>query len=256
MSKKAPEPEKPENHERWIVSYADMLTLLFALFVVLYATGDPNAQKLKEVRTSIDQAFSIGVKSGDSGATPVFSSSAGGVTPSINAIKSRAMIDLSARLNGYAESKGLDNKIQVKSDATSITITLADNLLFSSASADLKPGSQDVLGEVASVLKDIPNQIRIEGHTDNVPISNPEFASNWELSAARASQVLRFLAEQGGLTASKLSLAGFADTRPVADNSTAEGRALNRRAEIVIVYPTQEDLQRILSANGSSEKKR
>lgn len=256
MSRKAPEAEKPENHERWIVSYADMLTLLFALFVVLYATGDPNAQKLKQVRTSIDQAFSIGVKSGESGSTPIFEGSGGGITPTINEMKSKTMIDLSTKLSGYADSKGLDGKIQVKSDATSITITLADNLLFSSGSADLKPGSQEILSEVATVLKDIPNNIRIEGHTDNVPISNSEFASNWELSAARASRVLRFLAEQGGLPAPKLSLAGFADTHPVADNSTAEGRALNRRAEIVIVYPTQEELQRILSGAGGTPSTR
>ncbi|MCZ2109839.1 MAG: OmpA family protein, partial [Dehalococcoidia bacterium] len=194
--------------------------------------------------------------SGESGSTPIFEGSGGGITPTINEMKSKAMIDLSTKLTGYAESKGLDGKIQVKSDATSITITLADNLLFASGSADLKPGSQDVLGEVSTVLQEIPNNLRIEGHTDNVPIANSEFASNWELSAARASRVLRFLAEQGGLNPSRLSLAGFADTRPVADNSTTEGRALNRRAEIVIVYPTQEDLQRILSGVGNSSSTR
>lgn len=248
MSKKAPEAEKPENHERWIVSYADMLTLLFALFVVLYATGDPNVKKLQSVRYSIDQAFNIDVKKGEAGVSPLFDTSGGGISPSINTIKSQAMVDLQTAMNGFAESKGIEGKIQVKSDATSITITLADNLLFGSGSADLKPGSQDVLMEVAGVLKGIPNQIRIEGHTDNIPISNSEFSSNWELSAARAARVLRFLSEQGGLTASKLSLAGYADTRPIAGNSTAEGRALNRRADIVIVYPTQEELQQILGA--------
>jgi chemotaxis protein MotB len=251
VSKKGAEAEKPENHERWIVSYADMLTLLFALFVVLYATGDPNVKKLQSVRNSIDQAFNVGVKSGDNGASPLFDSSGGGIAPTMGEIKSRAMVDLSSKMNGFAQAKGIDGRVQVKSDATSITITLADNLLFGSGSADLKPGSQDVLTQVADVLKGLPNNIRIEGHTDNIPISNSEFSSNWELSAARAARVLRFLDEQGGVTPSKLSLAGYADTRPIADNTTAEGRALNRRADIVIIYPSQEELQQILGSAGT-----
>ncbi len=247
MSNKVPDPPKPENHERWIVSYADMLTLLFALFVVLYATADPNARKLESVRTSIDQAFNVGVKNGDKGASPVFSNG-GGITPTISELKSRAMVDLSTKMNSFAASKGIDGKVQVKSDANSITITLADNLLFGSGSADLKPGSQEVLMQVAGALNALPNNIRIEGHTDNIPISNSQYSSNWELSAARAARVLRFLEEEGGLKPSKLSLAGYADTRPIADNATAEGRALNRRADIVIMYPSQEELQQILGA--------
>lgn len=248
MSKKAPDPEPPENHERWIVSYADMLTLLFALFVVLYATGDPNVQKLKDVRTSIDKAFSVGVKTGAAGSTPIFDSAGGGLSPSIEQVRSRTLVEVSSELGAFAQSKGLDGKIQVKSDKTSITISLADNLLFDSGSADLKAGSQDVLMAVAGALNGLPNQIRVEGHTDNVPVNSSEFASNWELSAERATRVLRFLAEKGGLDSAKLSLAGYGETRPVSDNSTAEGRALNRRADIVILYPTQEDLERSLAA--------
>lgn len=252
MSQKAPEPEKPENHERWIVSYADMLTLLFALFVVLYATGDPNVKKLQTVRYSINQAFNVGVKNGDNGASPLFDSSGGGIAPTINQMKSQTMVDLASKMNGYAASKGIESKVQVKSDATSITITLSDNLLFDSGKADLKPGSQDVLLQVADALKAIANPIRIEGHTDNIPISNSEFSSNWELSAARAARVLRFLEDEGGLKADKLSLAGYADTKPIADNSTPEGRALNRRADIVIIYPSMEALQQILGSAGTT----
>jgi chemotaxis protein MotB len=103
---------------------------------------------------------------------------------------------------------------------------------------------------VAAALHGLPNQIRIEGHTDNIPVNSPDFATNWELSAARASRVLRFLTEQGGLDAGKLFLAGYADTQPVADNATPEGRALNRRADIVILYPTLEDLQQSLARTG------
>ncbi len=249
MSRKAPEPEAPENHERWIVSYADMLTLLFALFVVLYATSDANPQKLQSVRYSIDQAFSVGVLQGSNGASPIFDSG-GGLTPSISEIKSNNLVGLTETLDGFAEANNIEGKIQVRSDADSITISLADNLLFDSGSADLKPGSQDVLLLVASALSGLPNQMRIEGHTDDIPVNSPDFATNWELSAARASRVLRFLSEQGGINADQLFLAGFADTQPVGDNATPEGRALNRRADIVILYPTLEDLQKSLEGIG------
>jgi len=245
MSKrKPPEAEPPENHERWIVSYADMVTLLFALFVVLYATSDANPQKLQSVRNSIDQAFSIGVLQGSNGSSPILNG--GGVAPSIAEIKSNTLEGLNKTLSGFANANNLDGKIQIRSDADSITISLADNLLFDSGSADLKPGSQDVLLQVAQALAGLPNEMRIEGHTDNVPVNSQDFATNWELSAARASRVLRFLREQGGLT-NELFLAGFAETHPIGDNATPEGRALNRRADIVILYPTLEDLQESLT---------
>lgn len=251
MSKKAAEGEKPENHERWIVSYADMVTLLFALFVVLYATSDANPEKLQVVRNSIDDAFSVGVLQGSNGTNPVFGG--GGIAPNLSETKSKTFVGIGNTLNDFAAANGLEGKITIRSDAGTITISLADNLLFDSGSADLKPGARDVLLQVAGALKGLPNGLRVEGHTDNVPVNSQDFATNWELSAARASRVLRFLSEQGGLNANKLEAAFFAETRPVAANDTAEGRAQNRRADIVILYPTKEDLERSLAAAG--EKK-
>ena len=248
MSRKPPNAEKAENHERWIVSYADMVTLLFALFVVLYATSDANPQKLQVVRNSIDDAFSVGVLQGSNGTSPVFGG--GGLAPSLNEIKSKTFVGLGKTLNDFASANGLEGKITVRADANSITISLADNLLFDSGSADLKGGAQDVLTEVAAALKGLPNDMRIEGHTDNVPVNSQDFATNWELSAARASRVLRFLHDQGGLPSEKLEAAFFAETMPVAPNDRPEGRAQNRRADIVILYPTQEDVERSLAAPG------
>ncbi len=247
--RKAPEAQPHDNHERWIVSYADMLTLLFALFVVLYATSDANPHKLDKVRESIDRAFSVGVLQGSHGTSPIFEG--GGIVPGINAIKASNMADISAQLHAFAEERGLIGKIQIREEPNAITISLADNLLFSSASADLKPGSQEVLLEVSRILAELPNDLRVEGHTDNIPVNSPDYDTNWELSAARASTVLRFLIESGGLAPDRLELAGYADTHPIADNSTPEGRALNRRADIVIVYPTQEELDRALEEEGT-----
>lgn len=246
MSRRPPDPEPPENHERWIVSYADMVTLLFALFVVLYATSDANPQKLQSVRNSIDDAFSIGVLTGSNGSSPIFNTG-GGLTPSISEIRSNTFEGINKTLSGFAQANGLEGKIQVRTDADSITISLADNLLFDSGSADLKPGSQDVLLQVAAALRGLPNQMRIEGHTDNVPVNSIDYPTNWELSGERATRVLRFLTEDGGLDASRLFTAGYSDTRPIGDNATVEGRALNRRADIVILYPTLEELQQALA---------
>lgn len=249
MSRKPPDPEPPENHERWIVTYADMLTLLFALFVVLWSMSDANKTKLEQVRTSLDKAFNVGVLSGQDGSSPIFQSG-GGLTPTLSEMKSNDLVAISKEITAFTSKGGYESKIQVRSDADSVIISLSDNLLFDSGSAELKPGSQAVLTEVAGIIAQLPNRIRIEGHTDNVPVNSVDYATNWELSAARASTVLRYLGEAGGLDPTRMFLAGFADTRPVADNSTAEGRALNRRADIVVVYPSQAELEAALSAAG------
>jgi len=252
MSRKAPDPEKPENHERWIVTYADMLTLLFALFVVLWSMSDPNATKFEQVRTSIDKAFSVGVLSGAEGGSPVFSTG-GGLAPSLSDLKSNDLVTISRQMSDFTSKGNIQNKIQVLSKADSITISLADNLLFDSGSATLRPGSQVVLNEVAGMLRKLPNRVRIEGHTDNVPVNNPDFASNWELSGVRASTVLRFLVDAGGLDPNRMSFEGFGEYGAMADNATAEGRALNRRADVVIVYPSQAELDQALSAAGKGD---
>ena len=250
MSRKTSEAPKAENHERWIVSYADMVTLLWALFVVLYALSDSNPRKLLLVQQSLDRAFNVGVLNGSSGTSAIFQGS-GGMTPAIGEIRTRNMVTISQTLGEFTKAHGLDNKVQIRQTADSIIISLQDNLLFDSGSAVLKPGSQDVLSEVALILNTLPNSIRIEGHTDNVPVNNSDYPTNWELSAARASTVLRFLGDDGGMAPGRLSLAGYADTRPLGDNGTAEGRALNRRADIVVVYPSEEELRHALTSESN-----
>jgi chemotaxis protein MotB len=185
---------------------------------------------------------------GGQGTSAVFEG--GGIVPGISAVKATNMAEISQQLTDFASARGLAGKIQIREDADSITISLADNLLFSSGSAELKPGSQDVLLEVAGILALLPNELRVEGHTDNIPVNSADYPTNWELSAARASTVLRFMIESGGLEPGRMELAGYADTHPIAENATAEGRSLNRRADIVIVYPTQEELERALEAAG------
>ncbi len=252
MSRKAQEEAKKENHERWIVSYADMITLLLAAFVVLYAMSNPDVTKLERVRESIEEAFSPNVLRGSFGASPIFEGGAGGLVPTLAELRSRDLVKLTDQLGEAARRLGAVSGIQIRSDEETITVSLADNLLFDSGSAELRPGSQQVLSAVAALLRDLPNQLRIEGHTDNVPVNNPEYPTNWELSAARATAVARYLIEREGIPPERISIAGFADTRPIADNSTPEGRALNRRADIVILYPSEDDLQRALGGRAAA----
>ena len=248
MSRKAAEAEVPENHERWIVSYADMVTLLWALFVVLYALSDSNPRKLLVVSESINRAFETGVLAGSTGSSPIFSSG-GGITPTVGEIKAVDLAAVSQEIAQFSKTRGLTNKIQVRQDADSITLSLSGDVLFATGKADLQPGSQEILDEIVKVLAIVPNKLRVEGHTDNVPVNNPDFDDNWDLSAKRANNVLNYMISHG-ITPTRLFAASFADTQPLADNATAEGRALNRRADIVIVYPTQEELERALSAAG------
>lgn len=246
MSRKAEEAEAPENHERWIVSYADMVTLLWALFVVLYALSDSNPRKLLVVSASIDRAFETGVLSGSTGSSPIFDTG-GGITQDIGSIKATDFEQIQQEIGEFTRGTSFGNKIQVRADSESITLSLSGDVLFTTGKADFLPGSQAILDEVASILVEMPNRVRIEGHTDNVPVNNPDFDDNWDLSAKRANNVVNYLIQKG-VQADRMFAASFADTRPIADNTTPEGRALNRRADVVIIYPTQEALDRALAA--------
>jgi chemotaxis protein MotB len=219
-----------------------MVTLLFALFVVLYAISDTNPEKLEVVRTSLDRAFDVGVLTSTDGASPVFEGG-GGLSPSLDELKANSLKIIADDLATFAAETGVIGKIQVQSNHEGVVVSLADDLLFASGSAALRPGSQDVLQRLALLLSELPNNVRVEGHTDNVPVNSSDYATNWELSAARATTVLRYLVDEAGIEESHLAAAAYADTRPVGDNGMPEGRALNRRADIVIVYPTAADIE-------------
>ena len=154
-------------------------------------------------------------------------------------------------LDARAQKVAALRKLGYTHAADAWELKLGVKLLFESNADEVSEEGRAALAEVAHTLSSVGvDRVIVEGHTDNVPVNNADYPTNWELSAARASTVLRFLIENGGLTASHLVLEGYADTRPVADNATAEGRALNRRADIVIVYPTQAELEAALAAAG------
>ncbi|ACI20276.1 MULTISPECIES: OmpA/MotB family protein [Thermodesulfovibrio] len=200
-----------ENVHRWLISYSDFLTLLFTFFVALYALSSVDVTKAEKMTSSLRKVFKVIDE-------PV----------SFEEDRNKAIIeDLRKLLNDISG-------INIKSDARGIVITLPDSLLFSSGSAELKPESTDALTRIAEKLKELPGKVAIEGHTDNIPISSSVYKSNWELSAARASSVLHFLLQRG-LSPDRFLIAGYGEYKPVATNDTDEGRAKNRRVELIIL---------------------
>jgi chemotaxis protein MotB len=248
------------NHERWLVSYADFITLLFAFFVVLFASGQSDKAKQKKVATAISAAFAqmaifdphsatpaIGDSGGNSGAplpveipiavAAVDSGKAAGAEGSGAAVSSEMLRE---RVKQVIEKQlaqgGLKaGEVILRPTLEGMTLSLQEGGFFGSGSAELMPAALPTLTALAQILPQSP--IRVEGHTDNVPMHSAQYASNWELSSARASAIARFLLEHSEINPSQLSAAGYAEYHPVASNANADGRAKNRRVDIVFLTP-------------------
>ncbi len=225
-------PAEKESGERWLLTYADLITLLLAFFLMLFATSNQDLEKFKLLAGSLRESFGGG--SGPLGGGDKILQGGGSILPDTGKISDEVRA-ISEDLNTFAAVSNLA-KVGVRSVDEDVVISLSDNLLFNSADAKLRPESLPLLDRVAAELRSRPNEIRVEGHTDNIPLSTPAYASNWELSAARATEVLRYLIDHGGVAANRIHATAYADTRPVANNQTPDGRATNRRADIVIIH--------------------
>lgn len=258
----AEEPEPHENHERYLLTYADMITLLMALFIILFAIGQTDIAKFKRFQTGLQKEFGapaldggVGLLDGSQlrevGAAHAVAVSPGLANPS--EIESDASpsttippeqrvevtfsnADQTAQtIATVLEHAGLTTEqLQIDVDSRGLVISLAaDEVVFAPGSWSLQPAGVRSLELISHALARVVNNVLVEGHTDNRPMNPP--MSNWELSALRASSVVRYFENSAGIHAGRLSLAGYGDTRPVADNATPAGRAHNRRVEIVIV---------------------
>ncbi|MGB2710468.1 MAG: flagellar motor protein MotB, partial [Conexibacter sp.] len=248
-----------ENEERWLLTYADMITLLLALFVVLFAISSVNVSKLKTLQQSLRDAFNGKVVHGGEAILETASSAAAKtpesavprIVPSSPQIVRPTTADareaLAARreeedlqrlkrmLDAYAASHGYKDRVETVVTRRGLVVRLlTDRVLFDSGLADIKPQGLPLLGEVGTLLAvDRRHPVLVEGHTDDVPIATSRFASNWELSTARSTQVVRFLIGRG-VPAKRFGAAGYADLHPLASNATSTGRARNRRVEVVL----------------------
>lgn len=234
-----------ENHERWLVSYADFITLLFAFFVVLYATSTQNVDKQKSFESSIKAEFKL---LGYGGAGPENSGGMlGQVIDPIDLFHQKNVGN--GELQDYVEKllqKNLtdeERKLAIgglRHDTVGVRITLAASTFFPSGTAKLRRPALGALDKIAKLLKGAPNKIVIEGHTDDTPVNGGGFESNWELGSVRATSVVRYLIKVHGFDPARLSAVSYAETRPLVPNSSEENRAKNRRIEILIVNNDQE----------------
>jgi chemotaxis protein MotB len=264
------------NHERWLLTYADMITLLLIFFVVMFAMSQVDVDKYEAITQSLQSSF----KSGDSildqgsglldgGKLQSGNISGGGkgdkgtgegnsTVPDQNQEEQNKNQPLTAReiafrkqeeelsnlmnmINQYIKENQLEDQISINDLPKGIAITLNDRFLFDIGQANLKPDSTETLTRLASLFKQLNTMISIEGHTDNLPItSKSKYADNWELSGARALSVLRYFIDKQGLEPEGFQYAGYADTRPAGDNSTPSGRQKNRRVEITVLRQLQQ----------------
>jgi chemotaxis protein MotB len=250
-----------ESEERWLLTYADMITLLMALFMVLFSITSVNKAKLQVLSKSLQQAFSGNVLPGgksirETGAddkterpsanppipaiTAIVADASSAQTAHSDAKEQEDFRRLKAQIDSYARDHGLQDKMQTVIAQRGLVIRLlTDRVLFDSGSADLKTDANPVLGQVAHLLRtERVHKVMVEGYTDPVPIHGSVFPTNWELSTARASRVVRSLID-GGVGEGRLSASGYAALHPIADNNTAAGRSRNRRVEIVLLRSGQ-----------------
>lgn len=239
MSRRRRRKVAQSNHDRWLVSYADFITLLFAFFVVLYASSQVDKRKAGRLAVAIQSAFqelggfsasAAPIQPGPNKAmsfntTP--EASTDGTDPDLSMLQSQLKQALSREIALH--------EIALHETPEGIVISMREFGFFESGSGTLKASAIPTLDRIASLLAVRTYKMRIEGHTDNVPIHTAQFASNWELSTARATDLVRLLMMRYRLDPDRLAAAGYAQYHPIASNDTEPGRALNRRVDIVVL---------------------
>jgi chemotaxis protein MotB len=241
--------------DRWLVSYADFITLLFAFFVVLYASANADMKKQQDISAAIDAAFrSLGIFPDAARKPPVTTGAAATVDRPVvpmNIVMGEDVLapaavkddlehirrDLTQALSDQVAM----HTVSIRMGRDGLVISLREAGFFRSGSASPEPSALPTLRLIAARLGATPYDLRIEGHTDNVPIHNGEFDSNWELSSARATRIARLILDQKLIAPDRLSAAGYAEFHPVASNDTPEGRAENRRVDLVVLPRTKID---------------
>lgn len=246
--------EPAENHDRWLVSYADFITLLFAFFVVMYGLSTVNQNKYRDLTSSLNNAFSRqspGLKK--MSPSEAVQNDPGNKTLNLPALplnklknerlrkERESMTGIAINLANTLAPLIQAGQLRVIQNNEGIRIDISDSILFAPGSAELAPSSTMLLLEIAHGLAPDNHRLQIEGHTDNMPIHNAAFFSNWELSAVRASSLVRMLA-MNGIEEQRLSAVGYGASRPLADNTTLEGRAKNRRVSMTLLYANPSQL--------------
>ncbi|MGI6450262.1 MAG: flagellar motor protein MotB [Desulfitobacteriia bacterium] len=261
MRKNNRAPEKgPPGQERWLITYADLITLLMIFFIVMYSMSQVDAQKFRAIADSLSVALGGGtpakidlatspsgpslLESGSSVQNPLIPDSS--VNPPTNPEEGQegngleqqenlTIEGIKAKLDQFAKDNKIQTKLISSIEERGLVVSIQDTLLFASGSAEITPTARTILKKISTVLAASPNYIKVEGHTCNLPIHTSQFPSNWELSVLRATNVVQILVKEGGIDSARLSATGYGEYRPIADNSTEEGRIRNRRVDLVVL---------------------
>ncbi|MGC5325916.1 flagellar motor protein MotB [Brevibacillus sp. SYSU BS000544] len=239
--------------ETWLIPYADLLTLLLALFIVLFASSQVDAKKFEQLSESLSMAFNGGISFFEN-PQPVKTPE---VVPQTTLPEKEQdkkdetqrekeqrekfqketenLQKLQQSIDAYIKENKLTDKLQTKLTDMGLMITILDNALFASGRADVRPDARKLAQEISGMLEKYPRQVIVSGHTDNVPIHTSEFPSNWDLSSKRALNFMKILLENSTLDPRKFSATGYGEYHPIASNGSAEGRAKNRRVEVSIL---------------------
>lgn len=270
MSRKREEEAEKENGERWLLTYSDLITLLMIFFVVLYSMSKVDAQKFQAVAESLSKALGGGTPSkvelssyptgpslfqtgtpsskatvpgkGTDPNNTTYTDPAAGTSNTKNQKPGQGNADadtmsidsIKAKLDKFAQDNGIQTTLVTSVEERGLVVSIQETLLFDSGSADITAQARAILEKVSTVLAAAPNQIRVEGHTDNLPIHTSQFPSNWELSVIRATNVVQIL-QNDGISPDRLSASGYGEYRPIASNDTDAGRSKNRRIDLVIL---------------------
>lgn len=225
--------ESKGNHERWLITYSDMITLLMIFFIVMYSLSKVDVAKFKTLSESLAAVFGAGGMVMDSPGPAIIPGSPASQVQ--DEIEKAQLNQLKDKLENYIKENGLNAKVSVSTEERGIVLSFQDDVLFQLGSDQLTPQAKTILDKVAPILIDTPNYIRVEGHTDNLPIRTSKFPSNWELSSARATNVVRELITIHNFSPQKLSAAAYGEYRPRVPNTSEENRQLNRRVSLVIL---------------------
>lgn len=229
--KKHEEEEEHQNHERWLLSYADFITLLMIFFIIMYAMSTLDQKKYEKLTTALNQAMGDGTAIADTG------SNMGGETG--NGLSEDAKLKkVKENLDKYLKENNLSASVSTTIEKRGLVLSFKDSLFFDSGKAEIRPEQIDKLITISKIINQSiisDSYIRIEGHTDSVPMHNEIFKSNWDLSVMRASNVAQILIDKAGVKPERLSATGYGEYRPKVDNSTAEGKSTNRRVDIIIM---------------------
>lgn len=228
----------------WMVTYSDMVTLLLAFFVLLFSFSSVDAKKFQQVVISMRGA--LGVLEGSPSSSPDSLLDTSGMMEALgeHVADLQQMGQVESELRRTLDRLGLEQSVALTYEERGLVVRFMEGVLFDTGRADIRPDAVPVLEELAQTLVGLPNHIRVEGHTDNVPIRTARFPSNWELSVNRATSVIRyFLEHHEGFSPKRLSAAGYGEYRPIADNDTAPGRQQNRRVDIVVLYLSETGME-------------